>query len=484
MAAPSQPSEFQASVSDILSRVPEKSREVVKNFFDNLDLSFVDKQEIEKAESWIEWARRLKYLKLVSADVPDFILPKDCSGELIDGKVFCKRGPDDQIYDTYPAVRNKVARGNCFLRITRGKHRGTRCILYALKKFTGGLGDDDDRDRGDNHTWKKYFTKPLDQATKIVATRKANGEAAHLSCINIDGQNLICAGSKNVHLLIRNRADIQFYRGDRYRIAHEVCHCIMDCLEEMESEQKDRLLDFLVHTRFTAVFEILVPGHQHVEDLSHLEKPVMQFITWTSTELEPDPQQKLCTVPPHVGIEIAKSLGLMTVDYDVLAASDVESRMKQIRKGYLYEGEVLYFLDETDNVIGLLKKKTVWYIICRAIREKSRNAATEMTKNRSEFSESKVITRTEKRMSEIQSWLGLSDEVISSWKNLGIGFLKWILKKVEAGEKSISDIGDQFPVIWKEFLAEEGLTDNIPVECSEPDTELEQSDGTSASGYS
>lgn len=28
-----------------------------------------------------------------------------------------------------------------------------------MKKFTGGLGDDDDREQGDNSTWKKYFIK-------------------------------------------------------------------------------------------------------------------------------------------------------------------------------------------------------------------------------------------------------------------------------------------------------------------------------------
>lgn len=33
-------------------------------------------------------------------------------------------------------------------------------------------------------------------------------------------------------------------------------------------------------------------------------------------------------------------------------------------------------MDADRNVIGLLKKKTAWYIICRAIREKVRNALT------------------------------------------------------------------------------------------------------------
>ena len=45
----------------------------------------------------------------------------------------------------------------------------------------------------------------------------------------------------------------------------------------------------------------------------------------------------------------------------------------KVRKGYGYEGEVIYFIDEYGNVIGILKKKTVWYIILRAIREKLRN---------------------------------------------------------------------------------------------------------------
>ena len=32
----------------------------------------------------------------------------------------------------------------------------------------------------------------------------------------------------------------------------------------------------------------------------------------------------------------------------------------QIRRGYGYEGKVLYFLDARDTVVGLLKKKTIW----------------------------------------------------------------------------------------------------------------------------
>lgn len=50
-----------------------------------------------------------------------------------------------------------MARGNTFLKLDGGDWD---CVVYALKKFTGGMGDDDDRSGGgDKHVWKQYFTK-------------------------------------------------------------------------------------------------------------------------------------------------------------------------------------------------------------------------------------------------------------------------------------------------------------------------------------
>ncbi|KAK6982506.1 actin-binding protein ipp [Biomphalaria glabrata] len=451
--------------NSLIENVDRKCRENVGNYLKTVDTSLDEKAETIKAISWLDWVKPLNYIKVVHTDIPDFILPKNCSGELIDVKVFSKSGPDDKIYDTYKLVRDRVARGNCFLRITRGPHAGTRCILHALKKFTGGLGDDDDRDRGDNLTWKKYFVKSIDDAKKVIATRKANGEAAHLSCIQIDGQILLCAGSKNVHMLIRNRGDIALYRGDRYRIASEVSHAILDALDSMEPSRKEMLLQFLIATRFTAVFEILSPDHQHVENLSHLTKPVVQFITWTSTELEPMPDQMLCTVPPHIGIELARALGLTTIDYEVIDITEVFDRMRKIRQGYQYEGEVLYFLAEDGSVIGLLKKKTVWYILCRAIREKTRFSCAALLKSKSSFSKQKSISQVEKRLDEIQKWLLLSDQTIQKWKDLGTGFLVYCIQQIDSGNCQMEDIADRFPVVWKSYLEVHNYTDEITVQC-------------------
>ena len=58
--------------------------------------------------------------------------------------------------------------------------------------------------------------------------------------------------------------------------------------------------------------------------------------------------------------QIARTLALPTVTYDIIDYCDVNQRMIKVRQGYQYEGEVFYFMDKNNDVIGLLKKKTIW----------------------------------------------------------------------------------------------------------------------------
>ena len=84
-----------------------------------------------------------------------------------------------------------------------------------------------------------------------------------------------------------------------------------------------------------------------------------------------------CSLYDELGCRcFALFVGLPSIEYEVVAMDELDERMKKIRQGYGYEGEVLYFLDSDSNVIGLLKKKTIWYILCRATREKLRAAFT------------------------------------------------------------------------------------------------------------
>lgn len=50
---------------------------------------------------------------MISAGVPTGVLPNGLEGEIIDVKVFTKRGPDDAIYDKNKEIRKRVRRVYC-----------------------------------------------------------------------------------------------------------------------------------------------------------------------------------------------------------------------------------------------------------------------------------------------------------------------------------------------------------------------------------
>lgn len=423
-------------------------------------------------DSWLLWAKSHPNLKIVTADVPDDILPDGISGRLLDVKINF-RGPDDVIYDKDAEIRQKVARGNSFLELTNQNSSQviTRCIIYGLKKFTGGLGDDDDRDKGDDYTWKMYFTKPLDESRSVICTRKVNGEAAHFSVTSIFGHRYFCAGSKNVHMIFRSREDLNKYdlKASRYTIALEICRCLLDFFDSMSEKRKEMFFEFLLVYQLTAIFEILNPNHPHVEDISFLSFPQMKFITWTSNILisnsadDNNSSFQLSTFAPDVSIEIARCFGLSTVDYEVIDTEELDERMNMVRNYYDREGEVFFFVDCHRNVIGMLKKKSIWYIIVRAIREKIRTTCNKYLKNPSTFQLKQENEKIEKRINEIQTWLGIDDEAVKEWKKLGKDFLEWIIEKLRCNQLSTEAALTMFPLHWKTFLREQERTDKIGI---------------------
>ena len=99
-----------------------------------------------------------------------------------------------------------MARGNTILEIKNiapGETVEHDMVVFALKKFTGGMGDEDEDQPEDDHVWQKYFLKPIDQVTRVVCMIKENGEAAHVSVRMLNGKYYFITGSKNVHLIFR-----------------------------------------------------------------------------------------------------------------------------------------------------------------------------------------------------------------------------------------------------------------------------------------
>ena len=137
--------------------------------------------------TWLHWCQRRSNVKVVSCPVPDTVLPPQFSATLHDVKVGGDKGchgPDDKIYNNNPDIRDKVARGNTVLEIKNtdtGELVEHDMVVFALKKFTGGMGDEDEDQPDDDLMWQKYFLKPLESVDRVVCMIKENGEAAHVS---------------------------------------------------------------------------------------------------------------------------------------------------------------------------------------------------------------------------------------------------------------------------------------------------------------
>ena len=80
-----------------------------------------------------------------------------------------KREPDDKLYNTHEVLRHKVARGNTILYVhdTEKNLLSYHCVVFALRKFTGGMGDEDEDQPDSNKTWLNYFLKPLGKYSTV-----------------------------------------------------------------------------------------------------------------------------------------------------------------------------------------------------------------------------------------------------------------------------------------------------------------------------
>ena len=110
-----------------------------------------------------------------------------------------------------------MARGNTVMLVNEGQGAPRHdAVIFALRKFTGGMGDEDEDQPEDNLVWKKYFLRPYEEVNRVVCTEKANGEAAHLAARHFASGFVLFVGSKNVHMAVKNRGDIEKYSGTAF----------------------------------------------------------------------------------------------------------------------------------------------------------------------------------------------------------------------------------------------------------------------------
>lgn len=203
-----------------------------------------DETRSQSARNWLSWTSCQSQLRSVTSTVPAGILPSHVEADLTDVKVH-SRGPDDKVYDANPKFRRRVARGNCVMELRDSQSCDTYadCVIFALKKFTGGLGDDDDRDIDDGFKFQKYFVRPIGDANRVICTRKMNGEAAHFAVRWLYDRFYVIAGSKNVHLLYWTKEDIQKYSDTRFVSSDRGRRCRIRGRMAVEKRKKSILPD-------------------------------------------------------------------------------------------------------------------------------------------------------------------------------------------------------------------------------------------------
>lgn len=121
-------------------------------------------------------------------------------------------------------------------------------------------------------------------------------------------------------------------------------------------------------------------------------------------------------------------------------------------------------------MIGLLKKKTIWYVILRAIREKTRPMISGWEKNR-KMDVSETIEKTSRRLTAIQKWLGYSDAILDQWKMLSGQFIGWLADGAKKKSITRDDIADLYPILWTKFLDETKNNDDFMKEMTENNRE-------------
>ena len=416
--------------------------------------TFSSNSHFKSVGEYLNWVSSNKKVKGNCNAVPYGILPKGISAEITDVKINCY-GIDDKIYESNQVLREKVARGNSFVVFFGKDVPNGGCVVRGLKKFSGAYWDDDDIQHANHSGWSRYFLSDPSTATNVVVMEKVNGEAAHVSVRLLGTTFLIFCGSKNVHLLVTRRQHLLKYKEQRYSYACVIGEAFFDLLEGMSESKRVQLLSFLAHTGFTAIFELLQPNNQHIVNLSHLPAPILKFITWVPCDV--GGKNCICSLPPNIAIDLASYLCIPTAKYSLIEIAELPRELAAVRASKQSEGAVLYFLNRNQEVIGLIKFKSIWYILLRAVREILKFQINQVNKKRAKHGEAKTkgSELIGKRFYRINKSLKLNNASFLSWQDICIEFFKWVMDLLNSG-KTIQ-FYNTFPNVWERFLKERSL---------------------------
>lgn len=294
-----------------------------------------------------------------------------------------------------------------------------RCILRGITKFTGTVGNDDDVELGGKLS-DNLIMKLLRRATHFQRQKKYNGRSGALSVVRQIGPDeyLVCIGTKLSHVVLR-----YFIHTNEFIIPEELLadnesstsnknspsrHQYLYLLRNIYAIQAslataDRIQLFHYLTSDTAGDVALEHCTSETSEpvLGHGTTVNMEIMDGLDQHIERIPESDLYAVCLNVvradrgpalptaengwtdyeytyaydpnAMQTLRSFGLRVADSGPLEPiSDFKKAVPEMKLGRT-EGYVVKFIESSDEqedrVVGLLKIKCFWYIICRSIRE-------------------------------------------------------------------------------------------------------------------
>ena len=375
-----------------------------------------------------------KIINAISYDVTE-VLPDGYTGKIIDYKIKNSGGkqPDDKVYMEFPYLQKIMPRGLTRL-IIEGKVVIDEWVIRGQNKFFGGDNLDDD-DTANNFI-TKYNKKliNLNLITKIISAEKINGCLGHVSGRFLENCFFFVIGSKRVHLLIQEFEDINKFQEERHHVAKKIAIIFFKYLETLSPTQLTNLKNYFHDTNNSIIFEVIIKNDEHVVLYEEQDRmvaigiiPPFNFHVETLEELEEKNPESLLI--PFIELDKLKNEYKMDiVQSEKVEKIDLDEYYKEIALKVGSEGKVLYFINKNNYIVYIEKKKTLWYTLLRAIREKL--AFTQMRAIRQKLDFDKIHNNGKKRclqrIDEIKKWRKIDLVSLVSWKIVAISMFDFM----------------------------------------------------------
>ena len=334
---------------------------------------------------------------------------------------------DDAIYTSSSFLREYMPRGMAVY-----DNGIDFFVIRGFRKFTGlSSGDEDEHSNATNNTDNFcYRGKTLKDCKTIIVTNKSNGENGKMAIRRcLDDTYIVFAGSKNAmkYWKIGETPDFISENTDgSYIPAIEISKWFFNYLECVSNDFFKNIAD----NEFTLMFEINHPDSEHIFPIDIMRMDFVSILNKDGISID-------C----REAFTLFDTYELPHEPYTIHNSDELNTIIENTRSRDNTEGVVIYLYDDSE-CIGLLKIKTDFYVVARAIRECCKHfgnyllsgniidGPVNFTNNKKNIPEnleecfSNVEKRIKKRMcnlTHLQNHATRSSE----WLELGTNFLKY-----------------------------------------------------------